>query len=176
MNIHIGALLISTPLLHNTNFEKAIIFITEYNEKGATGFVVNYPFARVLNELVEFNYAKPFPLFDGGPVEKEGLFFLHRCSDIINNGNEVTGNIYMSGNFKQAVEAINKQDISTNDIKLFIGYCGWDAGELEAEIAEGSWKGLNVPLDIVFNDGKENLWDDLYSSFNKKSSPLERED
>ncbi len=162
MSIHNGILLISTPLLDDTNFEKAIIFIAEYNEKGALGFVINQPFPRKLNELVEFNYAKPFPLFDGGPVEKEGLFFLHRRSDIIEDGKLLINNVYMGGNFKQAVDCINNNAISSNDIKLFIGYCGWDAGELEAEIEEGSWMVLPADGPTVFTYNTAGLWHHLY--------------
>jgi putative transcriptional regulator len=166
MDIHNGTLLISTPLLDNTNFEKAIIFIATYNENGALGFMINHPFSRTLNELVEFNYAKPFTLFDGGPVEKEGLFFLHRRPDLIENGAPVANNIFMGGNFKQAVDCINNNAISANDIKLFIGYCGWDAGELEAEIEEGSWMVLNTGIDIVFTYSLKNLWNDIYKERN----------
>ncbi|MES2850318.1 MAG: YqgE/AlgH family protein [Bacteroidota bacterium] len=161
MNIHSGTLLISTPLLDGTDFDKAIIFIAEHNEKGALGFVVNHPFSRTLNELVEFNYSKPFALFSGGPVEKEGLFFLHRRSDAIKDGALVTGNVYLGGNFKKAVACINNNSIAANDIKLFIGYCGWDAGELEAEIEEGSWRVLAGSIEIVFSYNTEKMWEDL---------------
>ena len=65
----------------------------------------------------------------------------------------------MKGLDLQAVDYINKNAISLNDIKLFIGYCGGDAGELEAEIEEGSWVILNKDIDIVFTYATKNLWD-----------------
>ncbi len=164
MNIHSGTLLISTPLLDGTDFEKAIIFIAEHNEKGALGFVVNHPFSRTLNELVEFNYARPFALFNGGPVEKEALFFLHRRRDVIEEGTYVKGNVYMGGNFKKAVACINNNSIAVNDIKLFIGYCGWDAGELEAEIEEGSWLIVDAGIEIVFSYNTEKMWENLITN------------
>lgn len=139
MQITPGTILTSSPAMDDPNFEKAIVFITEYNDNGAMGFVINKPFPRTLNELAEFRHSKAFPLYAGGPVNKEGLFFLHQRADIIGGGNPVAGSIYLGGNFEQAVRGINNKSLTEKDIKLFVGYCGWDLGELDKEIAEGSW-------------------------------------
>ena len=141
--MYTGCFIQSTPLLDGTNFEHATIFITEHNANGAVGFVVNKTFARTLNQLEEFKQSLPFTLHDGGPVDTEHLFFIHQRPDIITGGVPVANNIYVGGNFKQAVAHINNKTITSADIKLFIGYCGWDDNELEAEIAEGCWVVMN---------------------------------
>lgn len=135
-----GIFITSTSLLDGSIFESAIVFITEYNEKGAMGFVVNKEFPRKFNELEEFKYSPPFPLYDGGPVDREHLYFVHRRPELIEGGIPVADNIYMGGDFKAAVMLMNNGTISEKDIRLFIGYCGWDTHELEEEIAEGSWE------------------------------------
>jgi len=104
------------------------------------GFVTNKLFDRKLNKLEEFKHGIPFPLHDGGPVDREHLFFIHQRPDLIKGGTLVSNNIYLAGDFKTAVRLINDRTITGKDIKIFIGYCGWDANELEAEIAEGSWE------------------------------------
>jgi putative transcriptional regulator len=76
---------------------------------------------------------------DGGPVDIELLFVLHKRPDLISGGEQITNDLYLGGNMEQVIEAINNKGASSQDIQLFIGYCGWDAGELEAEIEEGSW-------------------------------------
>ncbi|RXK80839.1 YqgE/AlgH family protein [Filimonas effusa] len=134
-----GTFLRSTQLLEGDFFENTIIFITEYNEKGAMGFVVNRLFPRSLNELQAFNKCLPFPLYEGGPADQEHLFFIHRRPDLVADGVPVAGNIFIGGNFQQAVTHINNGTITEKDVRIFIGYCGWDKGELEAEIKEGSW-------------------------------------
>jgi putative transcriptional regulator len=139
MKINAGILLTSAPSLDDPNFEGATIFVTEFNEKGATGFVVNKLFARKLNELEEFKYSPPFSLYDGGPMDKEHLFFIHRRPDLITGGTAIIDSIYFGGDFKQAVAHIDNGNILQKDIKIFVGYCGWDANELEEEITEGSW-------------------------------------
>lgn len=135
-----GIFLNSTSLLDNTFFEKAQLFITEHNARGAMGFVVNKMFERKFNELVEFRHSPPFPMYDGGPVDREHLFFVHQRPDLISGGTPVDGNIFVGGDFTTAVRLINNKTLTEKDIKLFIGYCGWDDQELEAELAEGSWE------------------------------------
>lgn len=139
MNLKTGIVLRSTAELNGTFFEGALVLITEYNDKGAAGFVINKPFARTLNELEEFRHSPSFPLYDGGPVGREQLFFIHRRPDLIPGGQAIGNGMYFAGDFKEAIKAINNKSLLAADIRLFIGYCGWDAGELEAEITESSW-------------------------------------
>lgn len=133
-------LLKGTAALNDTFFEGALVLITEHNNKGAAGFVINRPFARRLNELEEFKHSPAFPLYDGGPVGREQLYFIHRRPDIIPGGQAISNGVYFAGDFTETIKAINNKSLTETDIKLFIGYCGWDSGELEAEIAEGSWE------------------------------------
>jgi len=144
-----GTLLRSTSLLDDTIFENTSILVTEHNEKGAMGFVVNKLFERKLNELEEFKHIIPFPLHDGGPVDREHIFFIHQRPDLIKNGTLISNNFYLGGDFKSAVKLINDYIITEKDIKIFIGYCGWDANELEAEIAEGSWNVQEVGISLL---------------------------
>lgn len=138
--------------MDDPNFYRSIIFIAEYNEDGALGFIVNKIFERPLNELVEFSGSPAFPLYKGGPVDNEHLYFIHRRNDLIPGGTLITGNIYFGGDFKQAIKLINNKTLTTADIKIFIGYCGWNANELEEEIAEGSWKPADHLSELVFSD------------------------
>jgi putative transcriptional regulator len=164
MNINAGTILLSTPSLSDDYFGKSIVFITEHNNKGAIGFMLNKIYPRVFNELIEFKNSTPLILFEGGPVEQEKLFVLHRRPDLIEGSEAIAGSIYMGGDFKQAVEHINNKTIQQSDIKLFIGYCGWNSDELEEEIKEGSWIISPSNMETVFSDHVEKLWEKLYVS------------
>jgi putative transcriptional regulator len=135
-----GIFLHSTALLDDTYFEQAVIFITEYNEKGALGFVTNKVFPRKLTELEEFKHGVPFPLYEGGPVDQEHLYFVHQRPDLITGGTLIANGVYLGGDFAAAVKHINSHTLTSKDIRIFIGYCGWDFNELEAEVEEGSWE------------------------------------
>jgi putative transcriptional regulator len=134
-----GIYIKSTAGLIGSFFEDTTILLVEHNEAGSTGFVTNKAFGKSLNDLLEFNQAKPFPLMDGGPVDREHLFVLHKRPDLIEGGKQLTDGLYLGGNMEQVIEAINTNCVSDQQIQLFIGYCGWDVGELEAEVDEGSW-------------------------------------
>lgn len=145
-----GIFIQSTNALNNTVFEDVTIYITEFNEAGAMGFVVNKKFARAFNELEEFKHSIYVPMYEGGPVDQEHLYFLHQRPDLIEGGSSIANGIYLGGNLQQAVAGINDKTIAGGHLKIFIGYCGWDKGELEAEIEEGSWVVIEGTKDDVF--------------------------
>ena len=138
-DIKAGLYIKSTAALNDSFFEETTILIAEHNEAGSTGFVTNKPFGKSLHQLIEFNHAKPFPLMDGGPVDRDHIFVLHKRPDLIDGGKQIPNRLYLGGNMEQVIKAINTGDANTQDIQLYIGYCGWDLGELEAEVKEGSW-------------------------------------
>lgn len=127
------------------------------------GFVINHPFARNLNELVEFRNCKSFPLNEGGPVKNDSLYFMHSRADKIEGGLLIADGTYLGGDFKQAVSYINDAVHPEENIKLFIGYCGWDPDQLEEEITEGSWLIADVAMSIVFKNNMGQIWDTLFA-------------
>jgi putative transcriptional regulator len=129
----------STAALIGSFFEDTTILLVEHNQAGSTGFVTNKPFDKSVHELIEFNHSKPFPLMDGGPIDRAHLFVLHNRPDLIDGGKQLNNGLYLGGHMEQVIEAINTGSANNQEIQLFIGYCGWDVGELEAELEEGSW-------------------------------------
>ncbi len=134
-----GLYINSTDALIGSFFEHTTILLVQHNEAGSLGFVTNKSFEKSLHELIEFNHSKPFPLMDGGPVDRDHLFVLHKRPDLIEGGEQIPNGLYLGGNMEQVIEAINTKSTNKQEIQLFIGYCGWDVGELEAEVEEGSW-------------------------------------
>ena len=134
-----GIYIKSTTDLIGSFFEQATILLVEHNKAGSTGFVMNKPFEKSLHDLIEFKHVKPFPLLDGGPVDRDHLYVLHKRPDLIDGGKPISNGLYLGGNMEQVIEAIHTHGVHSPEIQLFIGYCGWDVGELEAEVNEGSW-------------------------------------
>lgn len=145
MNLR-GYIIHSTSTDADDYFKMADVLITEHNDEGAIGFIINRKHARRFNELSEFTSSKSLVLFEGGPVENESLYFIHQRPHVITAGLHITGSLYTGGDFKKAVDAVNTAVISESDLMLFIGYCGWDAGELEEEIRNAEWTVDNTSL------------------------------
>ncbi|PZR27082.1 MAG: YqgE/AlgH family protein [Citrobacter freundii] len=137
--MYTGKLLRSLDDDDDSIFRNAVILVVESNEKGETGFILNKRFERNLNELEEFRHSKPFPLFTGGPIDQEHLYFIHHQPDLIKESKHIDGEVYLGGNFNEAIKHINNGTLNTQDLRLFLGYCGWDKGDLEAEINAGGW-------------------------------------
>ncbi len=138
--LNAGVYIKSTDALIGSFFEHTTILVVKHDNAGSLGFVTNNPFGKSLHELIEFNHASTFLLMDGGPVDREHLFVLHKRPDLIEGGEQVANGLYLGGNMEQVIKTINTSSAAQQEIQIFIGYCGWDAGELEAEVKEGSWQ------------------------------------
>ncbi len=124
MELKAGIYIKSTDALIGSFFEHTTILLVEHNEAGSVGFVTNKPLGKSLHELIEFNQSKPFPLLDGGPVDREHLFVLHMRPDLIDGGKQMTNGLYLGGNMEQVIEAINTRAVNQQEMQVFIGYCG----------------------------------------------------
>lgn len=151
MSSLLGTIITSTPDINDPNFENTPILIVEHNDRGAVGFIAHLPLMKNLNELAEFTQYPPVPLFIGGPVDQENLFFLHRRPDLIEGGLLIKDGVYYGGNFQEVLAHLKDQTLAEKDIRLLIGYAGWDPQQLEEEIKEGSWVITNQPAFDAFD-------------------------
>lgn len=134
-----GTLLQSSEQMDDPIFSETRLLIVRADKNGCIGFILNRPFPRSLHELVEFSYVRPWPLWYGGPVAAEELFFVHRCPQFAAGAEAICEGIYLGGDFELAIKELNQHLLSEKDLRLFIGYAGWDSGELEEEITQGYW-------------------------------------
>lgn len=118
-------------------FHKCKILIVEKNNKGAIGFILNKPSGRNLNELAQYADCPPIPIWHGGPVDEAHLFFLHRLNEL--GGDRIMEHLYYGGDFATAVKWLLSGKLADDSLTLFIGYCGWEGGQLERETSNGDW-------------------------------------
>ena len=78
-----GILLIADPFLKDPNFLRTVVLLCEHQTEGSFGFVLNRPIQNTLDELIPELEGHPIPVFDGGPVQKDSLHFLHQLPDEI---------------------------------------------------------------------------------------------
>lgn len=134
-----GTLLIAEPsLTGDVSFNRSVVLLAEHNEEGSVGFILNKPLEYFINDLVK-EIAIPFQMYNGGPVEQDNLYFIHRVPHLIANSIEISDGIYWGGDFEKIIDLINTKIISENDIRFFLGYSGWSALQLEQELLSNSW-------------------------------------
>lgn len=152
--------MIADPFLKDPNFMRTVVFITEYNENGAVGFVINRQFENTLDELIPEIEGHKLPVFYGGPVQPNTLHFLHRYPDLISGGIEVAKGIYWGGDFDTVVELINSGKADPDKLRFYIGYSGWSSGQLESEMDEKTWLTADATRTLVFHGNAEEIWKD----------------
>jgi putative transcriptional regulator len=134
-----GKLLIAEPTLTgDVSFNRSVVLLAEHSEEGSVGFILNKPLDYNINDLVT-EIEIPFQVFNGGPVEQDNLYFIHKVPDLITNSIEISDGIYWGGDFENLIDFINKGLISEDDIRFFLGYSGWSSLQLELELTSKSW-------------------------------------
>jgi putative transcriptional regulator len=157
-----GHLLISEPFMIDPNFKRAVIILTEYSADGAMGFILNHQGEYQLGDVLpDVSYAE-MPLYEGGPVAKNTLHFIHRCPEKIEGGIELANGVFWGGDFDQVKELISNYQLAENEIKFFAGYSGWTAQQLDDEIIADSWIVADTfKAEILFTSDEQNLWKEV---------------
>ena len=164
-----GDLLISEPFLTDPNFSRTVILLCEHNEEGSFGFVLNKPAKIKLNELIEGVDDREDYIYIGGPVQQNTLQFIHKNDRLIEGGMDVQDGIFWGGNFEQMLAMMDSKLIAPEDIKFFVGYSGWAAGQLKSELEVNSWIiSRNVKIEQIFNTDVETLWKEVLNTMGGK--------
>jgi len=163
-----GRLLISEPFLPDTFFNRTLVYLTEHNEKGSVGFIINKSINIKVSDALE-----GFPGWDekltmGGPVAPDTLHYLHTLGNIVPNSVWVADNIYWGGDIEVVKDLINSGEAGSGNIRFFLGYSGWGEGQLEKELKENSWIIADVAPEVVMKYRKDDSWKIVLRSLKKK--------
>jgi putative transcriptional regulator len=104
----------------------------------------------------------------GGPVAPDTLHYLHSLGNLIPNSIHIEGNVFWGGDIDIIRDLISNRRINENQIRFFLGYSGWSAGQLERELKENSWVIAKVNSAIVLNHNSDDIWKKVLRSFKNK--------
>jgi putative transcriptional regulator len=150
-----GQLLVAGPALVDPNFRRTVVLIGEHGEEGAMGIVLN----RVSGVLVE-DAVPPIsplagpeePVYLGGPVQPQAVVVLADFADPEPANVLVESVGFLPGEIEDVSE------LELERIRVFAGYAGWAPGQLEGELAEGSWIVLDARASDIFTAKPDQLW------------------
>lgn len=154
-----GCLLVAEPsILNDISFNRAVILLTEHNQDGSVGFIINKPLTHTINDLIpEINAS--FIIYNGGPVEQDNLYFIHNVPHLIPDSIEISYGIYWGGDFEITKNLINEGIILKENIRFFLGYTGWETDQLEYELEENSWIIVENELkEKIIGKNSQNFW------------------
>jgi len=159
-----GKLLVARRSLQDPNFAETVILLVEHSDdEGTVGLILNrqtkIPLSRLSKDL-EGAKGRTEPLFLGGPVQTEGVMALVRSRAKLEEAKHVLAYIYMISN-KTSLEKTISSNSASNSLRLYLGYAGWDAGQLEWELGMEAWNVMPATTAVVFDPHPETLWSRL---------------
>lgn len=160
-----GRLLVATPQLLDPNFARTVILLLQSDEEdGALGLVLNRPTGTEVGEVLNAWHsltAPPGVVFTGGPVQPNAAICLGHgrpgapavASYSVLEGSPGTafGTVDLDAEPADVLTAVS-------EVRVFAGYAGWGIGQLEAEVADGSWWVLDALPSDAFTDRPDELW------------------
>jgi len=154
-----GSLLVAHPNMLDPNFRRAVLFISAHTpDDGALGVILNRPLEKQVSEVVSeapLNALDKVPVFFGGPVGRDRLIFAS-LEWKTGEGLKLNHNVDVD-------EANNQIGKNPGSIRAFIGYAGWGAGQLEAEMRQNAWVIRKPDRAATKLDRLPRLWFDIMS-------------
>lgn len=156
-----GKFVVATHELQAPTFGETVILLLAHGRAGAVGLIVNRPTATSATEILDSpeileNYDGP--LFFGGPVEIDSLRALLRTDDPPDGAIRIIEHVYV---VPLGLDIAPHLTGTARELRFYVGYSGWGPGQLEAEIARGSWRVISATEELVFSEDARRVWPSL---------------
>lgn len=133
-----GTILLSEPFMIDPAFSRSSCLIINHDKnEGTFGLILNKKTKTKLSDIIK-EIKKDWTVYFGGPVDDKYLFYVHNNANV-KDSIPITEDLYWNGDFEDIRNKINNEEITETDIRFFLGYSGWDGGQLRREIIENSW-------------------------------------
>ncbi|MGD0581733.1 MAG: YqgE/AlgH family protein [Bacteroidales bacterium] len=163
-----GKILISEPFLPDTFFNRSIVFLTDHTSEGSVGFILNKRLdIRVCDAISGFDSWNEI-INMGGPVAPDTLHYLHTLGEEVEGSVNIQENIWWGGDIDTIRKLITFSRIKESQIRFFLGYSGWSAGQLERELKENSWVIAKIRSDAVMASRGQDAWRKILKGLNSK--------
>lgn len=154
-----GQLLVASPSLLDPNFRRTVVLVTEHNDEGAAGLVLNRPSPAPVVDLVP--QLEPLvdvsePVWVGGPVQPDAVLVLGEFVD----PDDAAVPLFGALGFPSLEEPEDVAALTTRR-RVFAGYTGWGAGQLEDELGRDDWIIEPSRADDAFTEAPDELWADV---------------
>ena len=155
-----GKLLVATELIRGDFFDQTVVLLLHYDETGAMGIVVNRPTDIEPEEvLADYDAIADYsgPLYWGGPVQMNRLFALLRTASPPSGAQGIVDSVHAV----RIDDALADFAMDPASLRFFMGCAGWSPGQLDREIARGSWHVVPASDETVFAKDTQTLWQRL---------------
>lgn len=166
-----GSLLVAKPTVNDDYFRRSVIMLVNHDDKGAMGLVLNNMSTLMLSEVLpDVKVVNDAPLYIGGPVNPEVMFYIHTLGpEVIPDSLPMGDGIYFAGDFEAMKKYLESGGETAGKVKFIAGYSGWSAGQLMDEIDRSDWAVLDVyNSDMMMTGGFIETWQWAVSCFGSR--------
>lgn len=168
LNPVIGDVLISEPFMNDFYFRRSVILLIDHNEEGSLGVIFNkrltIPFNEIVQGFPEFNA----DVYLGGPVETDRIFFIHTVGEMIPDSHLISNGLYWSGNINVLKSMIKMDLIKPHEVRFYVGYAGWDGGQLRNELKANTWVVGRFTSKQLLRTMPGKMWSDFVKQIGKR--------
>ncbi|GAA5190180.1 YqgE/AlgH family protein [Ferrimonas gelatinilytica] len=160
-------LLIAMPSLKDPYFTRSVTYLCEHSDEGAMGLIINRPVDVTLDDLLrqmsvkESDFVLPPGVANqvlmGGPIKPDRGFVLHSAMEGLSSSHPLPEGLMLTTS--KDVLATLGSDRAPRHALVALGYAGWDAGQLEQELAENAWLTIPADPDLLFNVPHDQRWE-----------------
>lgn len=155
-----GRILLASPLLNDYHFARTVVLMVSHGDNGDMGVVLNKDFRYhvSLNDLVkELEDVPAIPVYKGGPVGRDTMFFIHDIEEI-KDSLPLRNGLFMNGDFNQMIDYIKSGNPISERARFYLGYAGWEEGQLQSEMEEDTWIVSELSKNRLFKENYRSLW------------------
>lgn len=154
-----GKFLVARRSLRDPNFAETVVLLVQYDSKGAMGLIINratdVAISKLLSEPAQAKKRRD-PVYEGGPVSRSAVLALVRSREAPEDTRLVFGDVYLVST-QGALDSAMAQ-IDPSSLRVYFGYSGWGAGQLERELDAGAWQIFKGDAAAVFDLEPESVW------------------
>ncbi|MGF1911173.1 YqgE/AlgH family protein [Vibrio kasasachensis] len=159
--------LVAMPGMKDPYFKRSVIYICEHNHEGAMGLMISSPIEITVGKMLEQVNGQPvhpqrsteslaMPVLNGGPVAEDRGFILHQPKDSYESSIQMTDHISVTTS--KDILGVLGTEAEPNHYLVALGYSGWEAGQLEVELAENSWLTIEADPSVIFETPVNDRW------------------
>lgn len=157
-----GDVLIAEPLTNDFHFGRSVVLIVDHSEsEGSFGIIINKKMDLNVCDIVDEFPDFEAPVYLGGPVGETQLFFIHTLGEMIPDACEITEGLWWGGDSTTLQRLVSTGIANESNTRFFLGYSGWDAGQLVTELVRNSWLISKIDAAQVFETPCDTMWQSL---------------
>jgi putative transcriptional regulator len=174
-DLGVGKLLVAARDLSDPSFAESVVLLIQCDRQGAVGLMINHrtrePISRVIQNLDTGKHGAD-PIYIGGPVEMGAIFGLFRSQKKPEEAAAILSEVYLVSS-KPLLEKTLATGSGPNDLRLYLGYCGWAAGQLENEVRRGGWWIFQANVGAIFDPNPGSVWSRLIARTERENAEIE---